>query len=68
MAAVPLPPQLQTGGRSTLADLQPAGRLAEWYDSCKRSHEHFAVRGGGRSVGLGRSVRIRGAFGDVQQP
>jgi hypothetical protein len=43
MAAVALPPQLRGGGRSTLSDLQPQARLAEWYDSCRRSHEHFAV-------------------------
>ncbi|KAI8470000.1 MAG: hypothetical protein J3K34DRAFT_521683 [Monoraphidium minutum] len=44
LSAVALPPQLRVGAWATLADLQPQGRLAEWYDSCRRSHDHFAVK------------------------
>ncbi|GBF99515.1 hypothetical protein Rsub_11949 [Raphidocelis subcapitata] len=46
LSAVALPQQLRVGGWTTLADLQPQSRLREWYESCRRSHEHFAAKVG----------------------
>eukprot|EP00879_Flechtneria_rotunda_P005637 GHRR01005934.1.p1 GENE.GHRR01005934.1~~GHRR01005934.1.p1 ORF type:complete len:1224 (+),score=620.67 GHRR01005934.1:482-4153(+) len=45
MSSIELPAQLVTPQWRVLADLQPhRARLAEWHDSCKRSHEHFAQK------------------------
>jgi hypothetical protein len=44
LASVGLPPQLQVSGALVLADLQPRVKLAEWHDSCRRSHEHFTQK------------------------
>lgn len=48
LTAVPLPPQLAGVNPQwrVLADLQPRVRLAEWHESCSRSHEHFAQKVG----------------------
>lgn len=51
MAALELPPQLATPQWRVLADLHPnRARLAEWHDSCSRSHEHFAQKVGVQSL------------------
>lgn len=44
LSSVALPPQLQTGHWRVLADLQPRVKLAEWHESCSRSHTHFAQK------------------------
>jgi hypothetical protein len=44
LSSVPLPLQLQTQQWQVLADLQPRVKLAEWHESCSKSHEHFAQK------------------------
>lgn len=44
LSSLQLPPQLATQQWRVLADLQPRVRLAEWHESCSRSHEHFAQK------------------------
>lgn len=44
LSSVPLPPQLQSQQWKVLADLQPRVKLAEWHESCSKSHQHFAQK------------------------
>jgi len=44
LQSIELPPQLATPTWRVLADLQPRSKLAEWHDSCSRSHEQFAQK------------------------
>lgn len=51
LGSVALPPQLQREGQwRVLADLQPRVKLAEWHESCSRSHTHFEQKVGGCGV------------------
>lgn len=44
LSSIELPSQLQAPGRTRLSDLQPQQKLGDWYEHCKRSHEHFAAK------------------------
>lgn len=44
ISCIELHPQLQTDQWKRLIDLQPQLKLREWYENCRRSHDHFAAK------------------------